>query len=122
MLLGTQFHRALERAVLHRHHQRHLCIHCKFCLGWVVEDGCLNNGLFQMYEGLLMFRSQSNSTCCLVSKVSGFAIFMNPLINFLSYPTSPRKALTCLGVVWWIHVLNCLCFEGNGRMPVALRM
>ena len=42
MLLGTQFHCVLERAVLHRHHLKHLCIQCMSCLGlgsveWVPE-------------------------------------------------------------------------------------
>ena len=34
MLLGTQFHCVLERAVLRMHHQKHLYIQCMFCLGF----------------------------------------------------------------------------------------
>ena len=34
MLLETQFHCVPGEAELHKHHQRHQCIQCKFCWGW----------------------------------------------------------------------------------------
>ena len=54
---------------------------------------------------------QSNFTCCLVSKVSGFAIFANPLVNFLvSYQSEEGSDL--FRCCWWVHFLNCVCFRG----------
>ena len=50
------------------------------------------------------------------------AIFVRFLIDFLQYPTNPRKALTCLailgGCMFWIACV----FEGNGQMLLVLRM
>ena len=64
----------------------------------------------------------SNCTCCRVSIVSGLAILTNPLMNFLKYPTNPRKAQTCLGVV--AGGMCCMAFvlDGRGQIPVALKM
>ena len=42
MLLGTQFHCVLEKAVLYKCHLKHLCTQCMSCsglgsVGWVPE-------------------------------------------------------------------------------------
>ena len=64
----------------------------------------------------------SNLTCCLVSNVNGLMILADPWMNFLKYPTSPRKAQTCLGVVGGCMCCMARVLDGKGLIPVALRM
>ena len=51
----------------------------------------------------------SDFTCCLVSKVNGFAIFVK---FFYELPVKAYKSQECTYLFrscWWMHLLNCLC-------------
>ena len=65
---------------------------------------------------------QSNFTCCHVRSINGLAILKTFLIKFLQYLTKPRKAQTCLGILGGCMFWIACVFEGNGQMPLVLRM
>ena len=54
--------------------------------------------------------------------VNGLDIFVKFFINFLSYPTNAREAQTCLGILGGCIFWMACVFEGNGQMPLVLRM
>ena len=47
----------------------------------------------------------------LVSRVSGFAIFANPLIEFPVVSYQSEEGSDLLRCCWWIHILNCISFR-----------
>ena len=57
-----------------------------------------------------------------MSDVNGLVILANPLMNFLQYPTSTRKALTCLGIVGGCMCCMACILEGKCLILVALMM
>ena len=94
-----------------------------FCLGWGNVGWVPELWLpLECMKASWCSGVQLNFTHCLVSRVRGFAIFTNPLMNFLQYPINLRKALTCLGVVGGFIFWIAWVLEGSGHMSVSLRM
>ena len=123
MLWETLFHHVLGKVVLHKHHQKHQCIRCKFCWGWGnVKWVPGQYHLLDVQRLLYVQMSHSNFTCCLVSKVSSFAILANSLIKFPVVAYKSKESSECLGILGGFMCWIACVLEGSGRMPVVLRM
>ena len=63
----------------------------------------------------------SNFTCCLVIKANGFAIFVN-FDKLSTVACQSKKHMDLFECCWWVHLLNSLCFEGSGQMPLVFKL
>ena len=92
---------------------RGICVYdVSFVWVLVVKDGCLNNGFFQMYEGILMVRSSIELYLLSGEQSEWFCYFRESLNKFPVISYQSKESSNLLRCCWWVHVLNCMCFRG----------